>query len=318
MSGPFGAAQPGGSRAYGILNAGWTKGRRGLATMATMRQIRSRIRVAKNIQQITKAMKMVAAARLRRAQDRVQAARPYAMSMREVVGRLSASSSDDIADMLLQQRDVAHVGILIISGDRGLCGSYNTAVLRLAQEVVAEHGAERVRLYMVGNRGATFLRRRMGCPMEQLALNPNDIRYGDAAQIADRLRRDFTEGLVDVVEIVYTEFGSAIAQRPRRLQLLPIAPDAAGDGTSDHPIFEPNPQVLASELLPRYLVTQVYSALLESIASEQGARMTSMTSATDNAGKMISSLTLSLNRARQAAITKELAEIVGGAEALKG
>jgi F-type H+-transporting ATPase subunit gamma len=284
-----------------------------------MRQIRSRIRVAKNIQQITKAMKMVAAARLKRAQDRVQAARPYARKMEEVVQSLASASAGTVEHPLLETRPVNKAGVLIITADRGLCGSYNSGVIRCALDLLAEIGQDRASLYIAGRKGNQFFRRRGWNVVESFQVDSKGTPMADATAITRRLRQDFEEGRVDEVYVVYTKFQSAITQRPTVLRLLPIEPknhDPSGE-TSDF-LFEPAAGVLLGELLPRYLLTQVFQALIESVASEHGSRMTSMSSATDNASTMISSLTLSLNRARQASITKELAEIVGGAEALKG
>jgi F-type H+-transporting ATPase subunit gamma len=233
--------------------------------MATIRQVRQRIKVAKNIQQITKAMKMVAAARLKRAQDRVQAARPYAATMREMMTSLAQAVGGEVQHPLLVGRPPRNVGFLIVTSDRGLAGSYNSAILRRAME------------------------------LEQ----------------------------IDQLFLLYTRFFTAITQRPTDLQLLPLQqPEVeavpSGEGPKVDYIFEPSADLLLRALLPRYLEGQVYQALLESVASEHGARMTAMNSATDNAGKMITTLTLQLNRARQAGITREISEIVGGAEALKG
>jgi F-type H+-transporting ATPase subunit gamma len=287
--------------------------------MATMRQIRSRIRVAKNIQQITKAMKMVAAARLKRAQDRAQAARPYAEKMREVMGSLAGAAVGVVEHPLLQRREVANTGILLITADRGLCGSYNSAVIRRTVELLREFDPSRVKLYIVGKKGNAYFRRRHYNVVESLSINTNVVSFGEVASIAQIVREAFEGGDVDELYVVYTRFITAITQRPTVLKLLPIeTPTAQAEGPALDYIFEPEPSILLGELLPRYLVTQVYQAVLESVASEHGARMTSMSSATDNAGKMISTLTLSLNRARQAGITKEISEIVGGAEALKG
>lgn len=287
--------------------------------MATMRQIRSRIRVAKNIQQITKAMKMVAAARLKRAQDRAQAARPYAEKMREVMGSLAGAAAGAVQHPLLERREITSSGVLLITADRGLCGSYNSAIIRRAVELVQELDPARVRMYIVGRKGNAFFRRRNYNVVESLSINTNAVSFGEAASIAQVVREAFERGDIDELYVVYTRFITAITQRPSVLRLLPIeTPAAQAAGVALDYIFEPEPSVLLGELLPRYLVTQVYQAVLESVASEHGARMTSMSSATDNAGKMINTLTLSLNRARQAGITKEISEIVGGAEALKG
>lgn len=293
--------------------------------MATMRQIRQRIRVAKNIQQITKAMKMVAAARLKRAQDRVQAARPYAETMREVMTSLAGAAAGAVEHPLLEKREVQNTGVLIVTADRGLAGSYTAQIIRRATELLREFDATRLKLYVIGRRGNVFFRRRNYNVVESLSVDTNAVSFGEAAAITRLVRQAFENGDIDELFIVYTKFQSAISQRPMVMKLLPIetpeveegAATAAGGAQADY-LFEPAPDALLGQLLPRYLMTQVYQALLESVASEHGARMTSMSSATDNAGKMIATLTLSLNRARQAGITKELAEIVGGAEALKG
>lgn len=287
--------------------------------MATMRQIRSRIRVAKNIEQITKAMKMVAAARLKRAQDNVQAARPYAAKMRDVMGSLAGASAGAIEHPLLEQRPVRVTGILFLTGDRGLCGSYNTNVIRRAMELTDEHDPGTVKLYAIGNRGAQFLSRR-DYPVERvIPLNTNHLTMADAVRVARVLRDEYVNGAVDELDVVYTRFVSAMTQHVEVTRLFPIEPpEGKSEATPVDYIYEPSPAVLLGEMLPRYVMTEVFQILLESTASEHGARMTSMTAATDNAGKMISSLTLALNRARQAGITKELAEITGGAEALKG
>jgi F-type H+-transporting ATPase subunit gamma len=288
--------------------------------MATTRQIRQRIKVAKNIQQITKAMKMVAAARLKRAQDRVQAARPYAETMREVMTSLAGAAADTVEHPLLEKREVQNTGILIITADRGLAGSYTSQILRRSLELVKEFDPTRLKLYVVGKKGNAFFRRRGYNVVESITVNTNAVNFSEAADLTRLVRAAFENGDIDELHVVYTKFFSAITQRPTVIKLLPIETpetEPAARPAADY-IFEPAPDRLLGELLPRYVLTQVYQALLESNASEHGSRMTSMSSATDNAGKMISTLTLQLNRARQAGITKEISEIVGGAEALKG
>ncbi len=286
--------------------------------MATMRQIRSRIRVAKNIQQITKAMKMVAAARLKRAQDRVQASRPYAQKMRQVMEDL-ARAAGSVEHPLLERREVQHTGVLLITANRGLAGSYNAAIIRRTLEFISGLDPAKLRLYVVGRKGQAFFRRRGYNLAEAFVINENSAGLGEAMEIATRLQKAFVSGEIDELYVIYTRFVSALTQRPTVLKILPIEPpqSEAVELPPDY-IFEPEPGVLLGQLLPQYVVTQMYQALLESFASEHGARMTAMSSATDNAGTMISTLTLSLNRARQAGITKEISEIVSGAEALKG
>jgi F-type H+-transporting ATPase subunit gamma len=288
--------------------------------MASTRQIRSRIRTAKNIQQITKAMKMVAAARLKRAQDRVQSARPYSGKMRDVMGSLGQAGGDTMTHPLLEVREPQRVGVVTITADRGLCGSYATNVLKRTMDTLRPYSPEQTRMIVIGRRGHTFFRRRPYPVVGEYDINMTGASFSDAQAIGRQVRELYISGEVDVVYLVYTRFLSALTQRPTEIQLLPIAPEGGGAGdagaASDY-IFEPDAQGILSHLLPRYVDVLIYQALLEAVASEHGSRMTAMSSATDNAGKMISSLTLSLNRARQANITKEISEIVGGAEALK-
>lgn len=290
--------------------------------MATIRQIRQRIKVAKNIQQITKAMKMVAAARLKRAQDRVQAARPYAKTMREMMTSLATAVGGQVQHPLLRSRAPRNIGFLIITSDRGLAGSYNSQMIRRASEILREYDKNRVKLYLVGRKGIQFFGRREFNIAAEFQINNTAVAFTEAQNITNRLRKDFESEELDQVIMLYTRFFSPITQKAEDVQLLPIqTPDVeeggAPQGAEDY-IFEPAADELLQALLPRYLEGQVYQALLESVASEHGSRMTSMTNATDNAGKMISSLTLQMNRARQAGITREISEIVGGAEALKG
>ncbi|MGO8672501.1 MAG: ATP synthase F1 subunit gamma [Capsulimonadaceae bacterium] len=294
--------------------------------MANPRQIRSRIRTAKNIEKITYAMKMVAAARLRRAQEAVESARPYAGKMREVVGNLGRGAPSGVRHPLMRRADggPVNVGVILITGDRGLCGAYNSSVIRKALEIVRPLGPDRVKLVCIGKKGAAFFRRRGYTIVAEHPVPATGISFSDARRISGTARELFERMEIDALHLVYTQFISALSQRPQALAVLPVQP-AEPDGSralkggeiATGYIFEPDPDQILAGLLPRYLDTQVYQSVVESVASEHGARMTSMSSATDNAGKMISGLTLSLNRARQATITKEIAEIVGGAEALK-
>ena len=292
--------------------------------MATPRQIRGRIRTAKNIQQITKAMKMVAAARLRRAQEAVGAARPYAEKIRDVMQSLGASGGSSVRHPLLRRADgdPVNIGIVLVTGDRGLCGAYNSTVIRRAFDLAKPLGTSHVKMVCVGKKGTTFFKRRGYDVVAEHPVPATGISFADAQALSRTGRDLFANGEIDVLYLIYTRFVSALTQRPETLTLLPLQTPAADEAGAPEQqpadyIFEPDPEVILGSLLPRYVDTQVYQAIIESVASEHGARMTSMSSATDNAGKMISSLTLSLNRARQATITKEIAEIVGGAEALK-
>jgi F-type H+-transporting ATPase subunit gamma len=290
--------------------------------MATIRQVRQRIKVTKSIEQITKAMKLVAAARLKRAQDRVQAARPYATIMREMMTRLTKAVGAEVQHPLLAVRTPRNIGFLIITADRGLAGSYNVAILRRAQEMLHGYDRERLKLYVVGRKGIQFLRRRGYNVVEEFILPSTGPTSAEARAITNAVRSAFETEQIDELYLLYTRFYTAMTQKPTDVQLLPIQrPEAeteAAAGQTEDYIFEPPADQLLHALLPRYVEGQVYQALLESTASEHGARMTAMTAATDNAGKMITELTLQLNRARQAGITREISEIVGGAEALKG
>ncbi len=284
--------------------------------MATMRQIRTRIRVAGNIAQITRAMKMVAAARLKRTQDRVMAARPFVDRMTDVVSDL-ASATDDLAHPLMQVRPVRTTGVVVLTADRGLCGSYNSGVIRKAAELSETIGSDALQLMVLGRKGNAFFRRR-GYPVHDLPeIQSGTADYADAVRLGACLRERFEAGELDEVYIVYTRFVSAISQEPVVERILPIEPPPTSQQAHARYLLEPDGNTLVSVLMPRFLTTRLYYAMLEAAASEHGARMTAMSSATDNATKMISALRLSLNRARQAAITKEISEIVSGAEALK-
>lgn len=262
---------------------------------------------------------MVAAARLQRAQSRAAAARPYADEMLAVMSHLvSLGAMEETRHPLLEVREPVNLGLVVITSDRGMAGSYNGNVIRRATEVVREWDKEHVRLVTIGKKGRAFFAKRGYEIIADFPMPSSEVHFSESRQISLKIRELFESRQVDVVKIIYTRFYSAIRQRVTDLQLLPAKPPEgeAMEGAVDY-IFEPQPQELLGHLLPRYVDTQVYRAMLESLASEHGARMTSMSAATDNAGEMIDTLTLDFNRARQAAITKELAEIVGGAEALK-
>lgn len=287
--------------------------------MATLKQIRGRIKAAKNIQQITKAMKLVAAARLRKATDRVLEARPYADKLREVMGSLSAAGELP-PHPLIDKRAVRRVGLILVTSDRGLAGAYNTSLLRKAADFIKETPHD-VTLVTVGKKGTQFFGKRGHSLAHSLSVPSSGARLQDATEVARVARGMYESGDVDAVYVCYAKFFSAIRQVPQIVQLLPIEPPKVADSANATKVefeFDPSAEELLSTLLPRYFLTLVWQAMLESTASEFGARMTSMTSATDNAGKMIGELSLKANRERQAAITKEILEVVGGAEALNG
>lgn len=285
--------------------------------MATLKQIRQRIKTSKNIQQITRAMKLVAAARLKKAQDRVLEARPYSDKMREFMGSIS-SAGELPAHPLLTKRPVKRACLILVTADRGLAGSYNTNLIRKAWDFLKAQPVP-TDLVCVGKKGAQFLSKRGYKVLHQITVPTAGARLQDAIEVTQIARDLFESGEVDAIYVCYSKFYSPIRQVPQIVQLLPIQPPAREESASGakNYLYEPDPEELLGILLPKYLLTLLYQALLEATASEHGSRMTAMTSATDNAGKMIQQLTLTANRARQAGITKEILEVVGGAEALK-
>jgi len=286
--------------------------------MATLKQIRARIKAAKNIQQITKAMKLVAAARLKKATDRVLEARPYADKLKSVMESLS-SAGELPAHPLMEKREVKRITVILLTSDRGLAGAYNTGLIRKVSDFVKDSTVD-VQLITVGKKGTLFFGKRNYRLVHSMSVPSSGARLSDAVEVTRITRQLFESGEADAIYVCYAKFYSAIRQIPQIVKLLPIEPPASdsNDGSSSEIVFEPNPQDLLATLLPRYFLTLVWQSMLESTASEFGARMTAMTSATDNAGKMIQNLTLKANRERQAAITTEILEVVGGAEALKG
>ncbi|MDI6813599.1 MAG: ATP synthase F1 subunit gamma [Desulfitobacteriaceae bacterium] len=280
--------------------------------MAGVRDIRRRIRSVRNMQQITKAMKMVAAAKLRKAQEKVIAARPYARQLQAVLARL-AEAQVDVSHPLLEKRPVQKLGYILVTSDRGLCGGFNASLIRMTDSIIQEESRSSG-LVAVGRKGRDFFRRKANLITEFIGLG-DDPSYGQAKNIAEAVIRLYQDGELDEVHLIYAEFINAIQQKPTMLKLLPIEQPEGKLGRQY--IFEPSPADIIARLLPKYVEILIFRALLESKASEQGARMTAMGSATDNAKEMIDRLTLAMNRARQAAITKEISEIVGGAAALE-
>ena len=289
--------------------------------MASLIDIRRRLKSVKNTQQITRAMKMVSAAKLRRAQDRVIAARPYAKALRDVLASVS-SRVKEAQHPLLASRDEKRVVLLVLEGDKGLAGAFNANVNRAVASLLAEKkGWESVTLLPVGKKAFDYWKRR---PTPLTAKSYPGIfarvEYEHAKEIADFLTAEFVEGRIDAAYAVYNEFKSVVTQIVRRDRILPISrsetavAEAAGEPTADY-IYEPDPETILAKLLPRYVEFVIFRMLLESAAAEHGARMTAMESATKNAGEMIDSLSLIYNRARQARITRELIEIVSGASA---
>jgi F-type H+-transporting ATPase subunit gamma len=285
--------------------------------MPNTRDIRRRIRSAKNIQQITRAMKFVSAARLRKAQDRVVAARPYARQMLAVLNSL-ATRVPEHSHPLLARREPRNVELLVITADKGLCGAYNTNILRQAIEFLTRNAGKSVELNILGKRARDFFRRRPYAVRQEAIGLLQKVSYADAAAIAKELIGEFVAGRKDEVWILYNEFKSVVQQHVVVEPLLPIRGIEHPDDTSRlEYLYDEPPQIILDRLLPRHVEAQIFRALLEAAASEQGARMSAMRSATKSAGELIDGLTLAMNRARQAEITQEILEVVAGADALE-
>jgi F-type H+-transporting ATPase subunit gamma len=284
--------------------------------MPSLKALRKRITTVRSTQQITKAMKMVAAARLRRAQEAAERARPYAAKLAELFAAVVAGTETEMHP-LLARREERRIDLLVLTSDRGLCGGYNANLLRFAEAFMRERAAAEASLALVGRKGLDHFRRRSAKIVAHRLGILTTPAPKLAAEMAAELGRRFVNEETDAVYLVYSRFRSAISQVPSVVPLLPVA-TPTGDAPSVDYIFEPERPALLERLLPRYVEALITQALLEAVASEHGARMTAMDNATTNAADMIGRLTLSMNRARQATITKELMEIVSGAEALKG
>jgi F-type H+-transporting ATPase subunit gamma len=281
--------------------------------MPALVDIRRRIRSVKNTQQITKAMKMVSAAKLRRAQDAMFAARPYARKMMEVLSSMAARA-EATAHPLLEQREGERILLVLVTADKGLCGGFNANIIRNAVRFLQDKRPDAIELELLGRKGRDFFRRRhYRVRSEQVGLFQS-LRYDTAQKIAHGLIKAFTDREVDQVYLVYNEFKSVIAQRVVVERLLPIERKAIEpqEPALDY-LYEPGPEKIYAEMLPKHVEIQVWRALLESAAAEHGARMAAMDAATRNAGDMIDRLTLYMNKVRQAAITKEIIEVVSGA-----
>ncbi len=286
--------------------------------MANLKAIKKRIVSVKNTRQITKAMKMVSAAKLRRAQENVVAARPYAKMLGDVLGRLSANP-DAEASPLQQKREVKNALMIVVTSDRGLCGGFNANLCKAADRFVRENKDKypSISLMTVGRKGFEYLKNRQKIYKNQTGVFAN-LSYQTAALLAEEVIKGFIAEEYDEVLLIYNAFRSVMSQDITMEQLLPVAPPAAAETTELPPvyIYEPAKEALLGELLPKNVEVQIFKSLLESNAAEHGARMTAMDSASKNADEMIGKLTLQYNRARQAAITTELIEIISGAESL--
>jgi len=290
--------------------------------MPSLKAIRKRITSVKNTRKITRAMKLVSTAKLRRAQEALIAARPYTAAISQVVSELSGVAGAD-AHPLFEERKLERAAVVVVTSDRGQAGAFNANVNKAVERYIRDElGAAQVSLRIIGRKGNQYFTRRKTSITSFDPAPTGATALASAREIANRIIADFQAKKVDRVFVVYNEFRSAISQVVRVKQLLPVVPEPskqtiAAEAAPDF-LYEPSKQVLLARLVPLYVQIQLYRASLESIAAEFAARMTAMENATKNAGEMIAKLTLSYNRARQASITKELLEIIGGAEALKG
>ena len=293
--------------------------------MPNLLDIRRRIKSVKNTQQITKAMKMVSAAKLKRAQDRVVTARPFANKMMEVLGELAKRTDEDFHHPLLDLRGNERYLLVLITADKGLCGAFNTNLVKAAQTFIKENPGKAIEVFAIGRKGRDFFRNRHAVMAGDFIglTGKGRVELSESLEVARSIMKLYTEDEgIDKVFLIYNEFKSVLQQRVVLEQLLPVSraneeePDATVAASLVDYIYEQPPAEMFGQLLPRLIETQIFRAMLESVASEQGARMTAMDSASKNASELIDSLTLNMNRIRQAAITNEIIEVVSGAAAL--
>lgn len=289
--------------------------------MATLRDVKKRIRSVRSTRRITGAMEMVAAAKLRRAQQKVEQTRPYADKMELMLAHLAAGSTGEIVHPYFEEREIKKRTLVLFTGDRGFCGSYNANIIRDSLAWIKEHQHVETELVIVGKKGNDYFRRR---PIPVAGYYPHwntTLDYGKAREIVSFLTNRFVAGQTDRIDLLYTRYLSMSKYRITLRKYLPIAKPSVGEeaelGSTDY-IFEPDPVHIYGALMPSYATTMFVTSLVEAFASELGSRMIAMNAATQNAGDMIDRLTLEFNKARQAQITKELLEVVSGAEALKG
>lgn len=288
--------------------------------MPNLKDIKRSIASVKNTQQITNAMKLVAAAKLRKAQESVEAARPYATKMVELMTGIAARSNSD-SHPLLSRREVENVLIVVLAADKGLCGPFNSSILKTAQRIIEENEGKGINLLLIGKKSVDYFKRRPFNIRKKIVDYGKRINNAMAEEIADVVMESFTSEKADVVYLVYNKFKNVVVQEPQAVSLLPLELPPEEEGSDSQAVdyeYEPSAEEILDGLLKNYLVSHIYHAMLESSASEHGARMTAMDAATKNASEMIDELTLKYNRARQAAITTELIEVVTGADALKG
>ena len=283
--------------------------------MASLKDIRDRIKSVKSIQKVTSAMKMVAAAKVRKAQEKMEQARPYTHALEDVIHHILPDVDRNMLD-LLEVRDIKRKAYVIVSADRGLAGAFNTNITKIAQDEIDHFGKENVDLFCIGKKSRDYFKRRNYNIVESHTEFWNELNYDNAMMIGRSIVEHFISGKVDEIHVVYNYFVNLAQQEVKSEVLLPLVYDDEDRNVRDR-LYEPSKERLINSLVPRHLNIQIWKYLLESYASEQAARMLAMENATTNAGDMIKNLTLEFNKARQAAITTEMLEIVSGAEALK-
>jgi F-type H+-transporting ATPase subunit gamma len=283
--------------------------------MANLKEIRNRISSVSSTMQITSAMKMVSAAKLKKAQDAITAMRPYADKLTELLQNLSATLDADSGSKFADQREVKNVLIVAITSNRGLCGAFNSNIIKQANHLANSYAGKNVSIVAIGKKANDALSKDFDVISNQSSVF-DDLTFDNVAQIAELLMEKFEEGSVDKIELVYNKFKNAATQIVTTEQFLPIVPSSEGANANQDYIFEPSKVEIVETLIPKSLKTQLFKAIRDSFASEHGARMTAMHKATDNATELRDQLKLTYNKARQAAITNEILEIVGGAEAL--
>ena len=286
--------------------------------MANLKEIRNRITSVSSTMQITSAMKMVSAAKLKKAQDAITAMRPYAEKLTELLQNLSATLDGDIGGEFTKQREIKKVLVVAITSNRGLCGAFNSNVIKEVKNRTDFYAGKQVDVFAIGKKGNDVLAKTLSV-VENKSSIFDDLTFDNVAQIAQTLTNKFISGEYDRIEVIYNQFKNAATQIVQTEQFLPLAPIKSDKpvSTGDY-IFEPSKEEIVLTLIPKTLKTQLYKGIRDSFASEHGARMTAMHKATDNATELRDQLKLTYNKARQAAITNEILEIVGGAEALKG
>lgn len=285
--------------------------------MAGTSDIKRKIASVKNTQKITKAMKMVSAAKMRRAQDAMAAARPFAYKITEMVHDVAQRANPELHPFLSGNENTDTIGLVVVTSDRGLCGAFNNNILKAVSRFASEHQGKKVKLVCIGKKAYEFFRKRDYEIIEKYADFAGKVLFSDAVGIADVVVEQFLNNGIGDVYVLYNEFKSTASQTPVTEKILPLKVEDAGEQLVEY-IYEPKPEMLLNELMPRYIRYKVFQALLESTAGEHGARMMAMDNASRNASDMIGKLTLTYNKVRQAAITNEILDIVNGAEALNG